>query len=200
MDGPLPIGVVLAGGRGKRLGGGKAMVDLRGRPLVSYPLAALRAALDDVVVLAKPQTELPKLGGTKVWVESEPLQHPLVGICTALELAAGRAVLVCAVDLPLVTPALVRRLACAPPMSAPAVVASHGTTIQPLLGRYTASALEPLRALDGGLPLRDAVRALGPRLVEVDDPLELFNVNTPADLARAAALLERRSPSPQSPT
>jgi GTP:adenosylcobinamide-phosphate guanylyltransferase len=33
------------------------------------------------------------------------------------------------------------------------------------------------------------VGALGPRLMEVADPLELFNVNTPADLERAAALL-----------
>lgn len=193
MGGALPIGVVLAGGRGKRLGGSKALVDLRGRPLVCYPLAALQAALDDVVVLAKPQTELPKLAGTRVWVESERLQHPLVGISTALELAAGRSVLVCAVDLPLVTPAFVRRLACAPPESAPAVVASHEGTIQPLLGRYSACALGPLRAFDEGMPLRDAVEALGPSLLDVSDPVELFNVNTSADLARAAALLKRAS-------
>jgi hypothetical protein len=37
--------------------------------------------------------------------------------------------------------------------------------------------------------LREAVGALSPALIQVDDPVELFNVNTSADLARAAALL-----------
>jgi molybdopterin-guanine dinucleotide biosynthesis protein A len=185
-----PLGVVLAGGRGRRLGGGKAVAQLCGRPMISYPLAALEAVLPEVVVLAKADTELPSLPShTTQWSESEPLQHPLVGLRTALELAAGRTVLVCAVDLPLVSPALVRRLAFDEPESVPAVVTGHAGAIQPLLGRYSAQALEPLRAADPEIPLRRAVGALEPQLLEVGDPLELFNVNTPADLARAAALL-----------
>jgi len=188
----LPIGVVLAGGRGRRLGDGKAVAQLCGQPLISYPVAALEAVLPEVVVLAKPDTELPNIAGATVWVESEPLQHPLVGLRTALELAGGRSVLVCAVALPLVSPALVRRLAFAQPGSAPALVASHGGAVQPLLGRYSARALERLRAADTGAPLREAVGALGPSLLEVGDPVELFNVNTPADLERAAALLAGR--------
>jgi molybdopterin-guanine dinucleotide biosynthesis protein A len=84
--------------------------------MLSYPLAALEAALPEVVVVAKAETELPSLPShTRLWTESESLQHPLIGLRTALELAAGRTVLVCAVDLPLVNPALVRRLASAPP-------------------------------------------------------------------------------------
>ncbi|MGN6169909.1 MAG: molybdenum cofactor guanylyltransferase [Solirubrobacteraceae bacterium] len=186
----LPIGVVLAGGRGRRIGGGKAVAQLCGRPMISYPLAALEAVLPEVVVLAKPETELPSLPShTVVWRESESLQHPLVGLRTALELAGGRTVLVCAVDLPLVNPTFVRRLAFAEPAWAPAVVAGRGDAIQPLLGRYSAHALDQLRAADFQTPLRRAVWALEPQLLEVGDPLELFNVNTPADLARVAGLL-----------
>ena len=106
-----PIGVILAGGRGRRMGGTKATVLLRGRPLVSYPLEALSAALAEVVLLAKADTELPSLPGTTVWIESDPLHHPAVGIIQALGLAGGRSVLVCAADLPFVTPGLVRELA-----------------------------------------------------------------------------------------
>ena len=96
-----PIGVVLAGGRGRRLGGGKAVAQLCGRPMISYPLAALEAVLAEVVVVAKAETELPSLPShTRLWSESESLQHPLIGLRTALELAAGTTVLVCAVDLP----------------------------------------------------------------------------------------------------
>lgn len=186
----LPIGVVVAGGRGRRLGGGKAVIQLCGRPLISYPLAALKAVLPEVVVLAKAQTELPALPThTKVWSESETLQHPLVGLRRALELAEGRTVLVCAVDLPLVTPTLVRRLVAAEPESAQAVLAAHDGAVQPLLGRYSSHALESLRAADPGVALRQAVGTLEVQLLEVEDPLELFNVNTPGDLARAAAVL-----------
>jgi molybdenum cofactor guanylyltransferase len=186
----LPVGVVLAGGRGRRLGGGKAVAQLCGRPMLSYPLAALEAVLPEVVVVAKAQTELPSLPShTRLWTESESLQHPLIGLCTALELAAGRTVLVCAVDLPLVNPALVRRLALAAPEAALAVVAGQGDAIQPLLGRYSGRALELLRRADPASPLRATVGALEPQRIEVSDPLELFNVNTPAELARAATLL-----------
>jgi molybdopterin-guanine dinucleotide biosynthesis protein A len=196
----LPIGVVLAGGRGRRLGGGKAVAELCGRPLISYSLAALEAVLAEVVVLAKSHTELPRLAGTRVWVESAHLAHPLVGIRTALELAEGRPVLVCAVDLPLVNPAFVRRLALAQPESEPAVVASHEGAVQPLLARYSARALEPLRAADPGAPLREAIGALGPKLLEVGDAVQLLNVNTPSDLERAAAQLCGPGLSPRSRT
>ena len=42
----LPVGVVLAGGQGRRLGGKKATATLGGRPLLSYPLQALADATD----------------------------------------------------------------------------------------------------------------------------------------------------------
>lgn len=190
-DPPPPIGVVLAGGLGRRMGGAKAMVELTGRPLICYPLDALAAALDKVAVLAKADTELPSLPGATIWVEPQVHHHPVVGISQALALAGERPVLVCAVDLPLVTPDLVRRLAAEDPLGAPAVVVSHEGEIQPLLGCYRPSALELLEpTLDR--PLRELVAAIEPRLLEVDDPDLLLNVNEPVDLPRAAASLERR--------
>jgi len=53
-----PLGVVLAGGRGSRLGGAKPTAVLAGRPLISYPLAALAEAGLEAVVVAKPDTDL----------------------------------------------------------------------------------------------------------------------------------------------
>jgi molybdopterin-guanine dinucleotide biosynthesis protein A len=53
------LGAVLAGGRGRRIGGAKPTADLAGRPLISYPLAALAAAGIEAFVVAKPDTELP---------------------------------------------------------------------------------------------------------------------------------------------
>jgi molybdopterin-guanine dinucleotide biosynthesis protein A len=191
MGARLPLGVVLAGGRGRRLGGAKAAVQLRGRALISYPLAALRSVLPEVVVVCKPETTLPALPGQEVRFERHALHHPLVGIRAALELAAGRSVLVCAADLPLVSSELIFELVSAHG-DATAALASHGHAIQPLLGRYSPLALGPLEAAESGASLREAVLRCSPALVEVADPNELLNVNTAVDLERAAELLAAR--------
>src|SRR5438477_12761169 len=74
-----PVGVILAGGAGRRIGGSKALVKLHGRPLISYPLAAMREALGDIAIVAKADTELPSLPGVTVWIEPDVPRHPLVG-------------------------------------------------------------------------------------------------------------------------
>lgn len=182
--------MVLAGGRGQRLGGAKAAVQLRGRPLIEYPLQALRGVLDDVAVIAKPDTELPPLQGVSVWIEPATPRHPLVGIIEALALAGDRPVMVCAVDLPLVTPALIARLVRSDSRGAPATIASCRGEPQPLLGCYQPAAATLLAApAAAGEPALRAVSAIHPVHVEVTDPDELFNVNSPEDLLVASGLL-----------
>jgi len=63
-------------------------------------LEALRAALGEVVVVAKRSTPLPELD-VPVWIEPDEPRHPRAGIVHALERARGRSVLACAADLPL---------------------------------------------------------------------------------------------------
>lgn len=176
------------------MGGSKATVELQGRPLVSYPLEAVWRALGKAVVVAKADTELPSLPGVTVWIEPGAPHHPLVGLCYALEMAEGRSVVVCAGDLPFVTPALVRRVAKGS-RGALAAIASAGGRTQPLLGWYDTRACEILRAFapEDGVSLREAVDRLDPAIVEVEEPEQLFNVNTPADLLQAAAMLDGAS-------
>ena len=189
-----PVGAILAGGGGRRIGGDKAIVELHGRPLITYPLEAVREALGQVAILAKADTKLPYVSGVTVWIEPEPRAHPLIGITQALALADGRPVLVCGADLPFVTARLVKRLARANPGRAPAVVACTQGAMQPLLGCYQWRALELLKrcAADGAMPLRESIEGLEPVLLEVDDPDELFDVDSPDDLLQAAAMLDRR--------
>ncbi|HVE67386.1 MAG TPA: molybdenum cofactor guanylyltransferase [Solirubrobacteraceae bacterium] len=192
MARPQPIGVLLAGGRAVRMGGDKAALPLAGRPLAAWPLAALRAALDDVVVVAKAATALPALDA-EVWVEPDEPAHPRAGLVHALERAGGRAILACAVDLPLSAPPLVRRLAGADAGGAPAVDPRAAGRLQPLLARYEPAALEPLRAAPPGQALTATVAALHPHVVELDDDAPFFNVNTPADLEAATQRIARPS-------
>ena len=208
-----PVGVVLAGGRGRRIGGDKAVVSLAGRPLLSYPVRAMLGVLDQVVVVAKPSTVLPALGDVAVWEEPEQPSHPLVGIAEALRRADGGWVLVCAGDMPLVPVELLASLvslaeasesaaAASPgsaaagagggPRAAPAVVAASADgALQPLLGCYGPASLERLSAAarEAVAPARAVVEALAPLVVPVSDPRALFNVNSAADLREAEALL-----------
>ena len=184
--------MLLAGGRGSRLGGAKALAPLAGRPLICHTLAVLRGVVGEVAIVAKPDTELPPLREVAVWREPATPHHPLVGIVHALACAAGRPVLVCAVDMPFVTHEVLAALAGADPAGAPAVVATSADRgLAPLLGCYQPAAGPLLAgaASAGTAAVRRAVAALSPRLLEVADPGVLFNVNSPADLAAAEALL-----------
>src|ERR1700722_10994963 len=57
---PMDVTVaVLAGGKGSRMGGDKALVELAGRPLISYALQAAHDAGLPTVIVAKRTTRLP---------------------------------------------------------------------------------------------------------------------------------------------
>ncbi|HET8978650.1 MAG TPA: NTP transferase domain-containing protein [Solirubrobacteraceae bacterium] len=191
-----PVGVILAGGRGRRLGGAKATVRLAGAPLLDRPLSALREALGPaaaVAVVAKGDTALPDRPGTAVWREPDSPRHPLAGLVCALERAGGRPVLLCPVDLPFVTVKTLARLATVPagPSAVAVLACGPDSGLQPLLGRWEPGALTGLQQALMRAPL-PAMRALAAGLgaVSVAVPeAELANVNTPADLAAAQARL-----------
>ena len=135
-----------------------------------------------MAVVAKPTTVLPPLADVTVWREPETPRHPLGGIVAALARAGGRAVLVCPVDLPFVSAGTLRRLA-----AAEGEVAVAGG--QPLLGRFCPSVAAVLAdAVAAGRPARELVAGLDAAVVAVPEA-ELFNVNTPDELAAAEARL-----------
>ena len=72
----------------------------------------------------------------------------------------------------------------------PLRITREGAVMEVALYRPPAAA--PLAAAveaDAGVPLRAAVEALDPAVIDVSVPEPFFNVNTEEDLARAEALL-----------
>src|SRR6185503_2872647 len=167
------------------MGASKAAMELGGTPLIQYPLRAMLAAGLDAVVLAKRRTELPSLEAP-VWMEPDEPSHPLTGIVAALE-QGGRTLVVCGCDLPFVPADLLAHLA---GRKEPLVAVEAAGRVHPLIGRYEPELLDDLRdARDASRPLQDVVSELRGKRLDVrrfGDPAVLtFNVNTPADLARA---------------
>jgi len=177
------IGAVLAGGQGRRLGrGSKAAVEAGGRALVTYPLESVRAVCSRVAVVCKPASELPELDGVERWDEPELPQHPLIGICHALD-RAGEPVLVCAGDMPWVTADACRSLvdAAGSGGGSPAVAVAAGV-LQPVFGVYSPLALDTLRAAGSDAALSATIESLDPVRVAMP-PALVRSVNTPEDLA-----------------
>ena len=199
------FGVVLAGGRSRRYGSPKPRARLAGLTLLERALAILQAAGLETGVIANRAEDLPTdhpFAAVPVRPDLTPGAGPLGGLHAALSWARERGdagVFLLGCDLPLVPPALVARLATEFHAARPTVPASPGPLgIEPLCACYpvglVAAAEEWLSA--GRFGMGEFVRAHDPvvvardRLASVAGAEHAFvNVNSPADLERAADLL-----------
>ena len=189
----LPMGALLAGGRGARLGGAKATAEAFGRPLLAWSLDALREAVDEVVVIAKEATPLPPCDVPVHRDEPEDF-HPRHGIVSALRRAEGRPVVVVPCDMPLVPPALLSVLLDVVEDGAPAAMPRTEGRVHPLCAAYAPSILHDLERADHDEPLTLTLERLGATVLGADAAADrMLNVNTRADLGVAEILLRRAS-------
>ena len=195
------LGVLLAGGQGKRLGGvtAKALVMCAGRTLLERGLSTLTSLCDSVVVVAPQAMTLPVDAACRV-ADPADAAGPLAGLVAGLGARPFDEALVLAVDMPLLSPATLTALRSLRG-EATAVLAAPGGITQPLAAWYTARAFATLAvALASGerSPTR-AVFAMQPAIIG-DDVLATLpggldawlNVNTRAELDEAERRLAAR--------
>lgn len=106
-------GVVLAGGRATRMGGeDKGLVELAGRPMVSYVLDCLRPQVGTVIVNANRNLEAyRRLCGCEVVPDRVgDFAGPLAGMASAMRRAETRFILTVPCDSPLICDRLGERL------------------------------------------------------------------------------------------
>lgn len=191
-----PLGVILAGGRGRRMGGAdKAMVPLAGQPLLAHVQSRLEPQVAALVVNANGPSERFAAFGLPVVADAPPGDcGPLAGILAGLDAAIARghdAIVTAAVDTPFLPADLVTRLSSAA-RSGVAVAASGGRM-------HYAFGLWPVHlATDLRTALAAGERRLGAWVMRHDPGVALFgdtpedpflNLNTSADLAAAEARL-----------
>ncbi len=94
--------VVLAGGRGQRMGGAdKGLIDYRGRPLVAWVLDALAPQAGEIVISANRNPERYAATGHRVLPDTLPdFPGPLAGVLAAMRAVAAPWLLVVPCDTP----------------------------------------------------------------------------------------------------
>jgi len=187
---PYILGVILAGGQGKRMGGlNKGEVKLAGYPLVEWVASGLSPQVDQVVVNAPSAYELDV---PNVPDETADIKGPLAGVLAAL--AWGRknlktpfAIVTVAVDTPFFPDDLVAKLG---KKGVPALAAVGGEA-QTIFGYWPAEIEEVLKVYIAEAPnpsIRGFAKKTNMALVNFKRSEEFFNINTPEDLARAEKL------------
>ena len=190
-----PVGLALCGGRSTRMARDKALLPWGETDLLGHVIARLRAVAPDVVVLSG--FEPRHAGrGCPVVTDRTADDGPIAGLEAGLAFAAGRPVLLLAVDLPLVATALLRTLV-ARLSGADAVVPLSARGPEPLCAAYGPGCLPAIRTRTAAGEKKMTafwpdvrVREVPPReLARFGDPEAMFlNVNEPLDLERARRL------------
>jgi molybdenum cofactor guanylyltransferase len=101
-------GLVLAGGRARRMGGiDKGLVDLGGKPMIEHVLAALRPQVGRLLINANRTLEAYARFGVPVVTDTiEGFQGPLAGIFSGLAVVETPYLLTAPCDSPLLAPDL----------------------------------------------------------------------------------------------
>ena len=192
------IGVLLAGGRSSRMGGGdKGLLPLGGRPLLAHVADRAQAQVDRLVLNANGDPARFAALGLEVAPDTVPdFAGPLAGVLAALEWARDRApdarfVVSFPADSPFLPRDLASRLL---GLGAPLARARSGGRAHPAAGLWSVALADDLRRalVEDGVRKIEAWTARH-ACAEAEWPLEpadpFFNVNTPADLAEAERLL-----------
>ena len=200
--GDTVAGVLLAGGRARRMGGGdKGLQKLGGRPIIEYILERARPQVSTLVINANGDPERFSAFGLDVVADViEGFAGPLAGVLTGMEWAAAKGpgtgwVATFATDAPFVPLDLVSRLSAAVEKEgAEMACAASGGRAHPVFGLWPVAKATDLRRamIDEDMRKIDLWTARY-HLIEVDfsdhpfDPF--FNINEPDHLAEAERIL-----------
>lgn len=200
------VGVILAGGRSRRMGGGdKTLRSLGSRTMLAHIAARLKPQVDCVVINANGDpARFAALGLPVVADATDDHPGPLAGVLAGMRWAAvpgrqARRIVTVPGDVPFIPTDLVERLVAAADASGGAIavaqsagVLHHVAALWPVaLADALASAVTDGERQVGNWAARQGIVAvpfdpfrIGNRTV---DPF--FNINTPDDFLEAAALM-----------
>lgn len=197
MAGDLITSIVLAGGKGTRLGKDKLQEVVGKRPLLQRVVDSLSPISERILVVTARGQKRPSFQVTQTEVATVPDIYPekgaLGGIYTGLSASGSRHSLVVAADMPFLNPDLLKHLISAA-TGFDVVMPRVNGQIEPLHAIYSRDCLPAIQEQlwRSQLQIRILLEQVKVRYVEeveIDrfDPrhLSFYNVNTPDDLTKA---------------
>ena len=187
MNTKLITGIVLAGGRSRRMGADKSLMMLNGKAMIEYSIDALKPLCHKVVISSN--NFIYDFTGCEVWPDELPDQAPIVGIYSCLKRSKTNINIILSCDMPLMSTSFLEYLL-TDSADYDVTVPVHGESfIEPLCGIYNQSSVEMLGKFigQGNFRLNECIRATSHRLVTVGSPDSVFspnlflNINTPDD-------------------
>lgn len=192
-------GIILAGGRSRRLGTDKTVVSLGGKRLTQIAMDTISLVADDIIIVTN-SPELFRDLPARLTPDVEPGAGPLGGILSGLLASDQLHNLVVACDMPFLNVELLRYME--------TLVEGHDVVIprvegylEPLHAIYSQACVEPIRSLlvEHNFKIIEVLDQVRVRYVEQEDiekfdpaHFSFFNINTPEDLRRARDEFERR--------
>ncbi len=197
---PHVSGIILAGGKSRRMGGSpKALIPFGGRPLVQTIAEIMGSVLPDCLVVTN-TPELYAFLGLPMVRDVFPEGGSLGGIFSGLRAVPGEYGFAVACDMPFLHPGLIRHMT-ERAGEGDVLIPDAAGDLQTLHAVYGKRCLGPMERLlrEGRLKITGffpEVRVVNLSAAEIarflDPALAFMNLNTPEDLTRAQALWAER--------
>jgi molybdopterin-guanine dinucleotide biosynthesis protein A len=189
MSGDVAV-VILAGGEGRRIGGGKPLKRLAGERLIDRAVSLARRWSDRVAVAVREPSQVGALSAELI--QDEDVPGPLGGLISGMKFAQEQRkafVLAIPADMPFLPHDLLDRLLEAM-VDKGCALAESGGHIHPVCGLWRASAVGQVEdyAASGRRSLKGLAACVSFAAVEwrVEPVDPFFNINTSENLAEAA--------------
>ncbi|MFB6306793.1 MAG: molybdenum cofactor guanylyltransferase [Flavobacteriales bacterium] len=175
-------GVILAGGKSKRMGEDKGLMELNGKRMVEYPIETLREFVHGILIIANKQEY--QTIEKNVVPDMYTDRGPLCGIVTAMHNARTPWIMVMPCDTPYVKGEVLERLLETGKDAEISITEHH--RIEPLIGLYSTSVLSKMECLmnKGYRRMIDVVDHFNTKRVSMNRIMEKYeedlfvNVNT----------------------
>ncbi|MHC4553990.1 MAG: molybdenum cofactor guanylyltransferase [Planctomycetota bacterium] len=174
--------IIMAGGRSRRMGQDKAVLEINGTPAIQYVFDQLRPYFDQILISSNNMAEHSLIGAETVPDEVAD-KGPLMGIASALRVSRNDTNFVIACDIPEVNIDFVRRMIRESKGFDAVVPQTKAFQYEPLFAVYKKSVLAEIeKAIDSG-----KYRVIAPlenckvKYLELNGDMQLRNLNTMND-------------------
>ena len=188
---------VLAGGKSKRMGKNKALINIGKDSLVETTINKIRPFFQEIILVTN---KVESYAHLKIPMVSDIYENcgPLGGIHAALKAASYEFLFVVACDMPFIEPKFVEHILKSVDQNSDIVIPKVNDYYEPLHALYNKRCLPVIESClnRGELKVTSIWPYLNVRFVEQEeinrfaDPMKVFfNINTPVDLNKAKKIL-----------